>query len=512
MMRYRFSAVLLIAGVTVFHLWYIASGRIDLAPDEAHYWEWSRRLDWSYYSKGPMVAYLIAVSTRLGGSTEFFVRLPAVLLALGTVIIIYSLTRALLASERAAFLAIVIAAFIPLFSAGSVLMTIDAPLMFFWAVGILAFWEANQSRDVRRGGRGWWILLGLALGLGLLSKYTMALFVPCALLYLVFFSNPPAPLRWREIYVAVLIAGILFTPVLIWNAQHQWVSLRHVVGQAGLSGDAHLSARTFLQFLGSQAGVISPFLLPALAAAILQCQRLRVTAMREQSLFLVVFSAPVLLFFLSWSVYSKVEANWAAPGYLTAVIALAAWWDSILGEKRSTSKRRSLALFSVLLLPGAFLVLIAHFPAALNLVGIDLPPRLDPTRRLHGWKELGSAVGELLEGSEKRNLFLLSDTYQIASEMAFYVPGQPQTYNVNLGRRMNQYDLWAGIEQLRGRDGLFVTNGDFIAPPAIEKACMALRKLKTVTPIHRGRPAQVFSIFGCDGYRGVAEDGREVSY
>lgn len=508
-MRYRFSAVLLIAGVTLFRLWYIASGRIDLVPDEAHYWEWSRRLDWSYYSKGPMVAYLIAVSTRLGGSTEFFVRLPAVLLALGTQIIIYSLTRALFMSERAAFLAILITTFIPLFSAGSVLMTIDAPLMFFWAVAILAFWEANRSRAFRRDGKGWGILLGFALGLGLLSKYTMALFVPCGLLYLAFSSNPSAPLRSRGPYVAVMIAGILFTPVLVWNAQHQWVSLRHVVGLAGLSGDAQ---RNFFQFLGSQIGVVSPFLFLALTAAMFRCWRLRTTEMREQSLFLVMFSAPVLLFFLSWSVFSKVETNWAAPGYLAAVIALAAWWDNILGEKSSTPKRSVLTLYTLILLPGAFLCLVAHFPAALNLVGIELPPRLDPTRRLHGWKDLGSAVAAALEASENRDLFLLSDTYQIASEMAFYVPGQPKTYNVNLGRRMNQYDLWGGIEQLRDRDGLFVTNGDFNPSPAIEKACMALRKLKTVTPIHRGHPAQVFSIFECDGYRGVADDGRKVSY
>jgi len=508
-MRYRFSALLLIAGLTVFHLWYIASGRIDLVPDEAHYWEWSRRLDWSYYSKGPMVAYLIAVTTRLGGSTEFFVRLPAVLLALGIQIILYSLTRALFRSERAAFLALLIAACLPLFSAGSVLMTIDAPLMFFWAVAIVAFWKAIQARDDRGGGKSWWIFLGLALGLGLLSKYTMALFVPCALLYRALSSEKSVQLGWRGSPVAVLIAAVLFTPVLVWNAQHQWVSLRHVVGQAGLSGDAQSN---FFQFLGSQIGVVSPFLFLALTAAMFRCWRLRTTEMREQRLFLVMFSAPVLLFFLSWSVFSKVEANWAAPGYLAAVIALAAWWDNILGEKRSTPKRSALALYSLILLPGAFLVLVAHFPAALNLAGIDLPARLDPTRRLHGWKDLGSAIGVVLKGSENRDLFLLSDTYQIAGEMAFYVPGQPQTYNVNLGRRMNQYDLWGGIEQLRNRDGLFVTSGDFNAPPAIEKACKALRKLKTVTPIHRGRPAQVFSIFECVGYRGVAEDERKVPY
>jgi undecaprenyl-diphosphatase len=335
----------------------------------------------------------------------------------------------------------------------------------------------------------------------------MALFVPCALLYRALSPEKSLQLGWRGSSVAVLIAAVLFTPVLVWNAQHQWVSLRHVAGQAGLSGDAQSN---FLQFLGAQIGVVSPLLFLALTAALFRCWRLRTTGMREQSLFLVMFSAPVLLFFLSWSVFSKVEANWAAPGYLAAVIALAAWWDNGLGERRSTRKRS--ALYFLILLPGAFLVLVAHFPAALNLVGIDLPPRLDPTRRLHGWKELGSAVGAELEGGENRDRFLLSDTYQIASEMAFYVPGQPQTYNVNLGRRMNQYDLWGGLEQLRDRDGLFVIGGDFNPPPALANACKALRKLRTVTPIYRGRPAQVFSIFACDGYGGVAEDRREVAY
>ena len=98
--RYRYFTFLLLFGLSLFHLWYTHRGFLDLAPDEAHYWEWSRRLDWSYYSKGPMVAYLIAGSTRLCGNTEFCVRLPAVLLALGTATVVYLLARRLFTSVR----------------------------------------------------------------------------------------------------------------------------------------------------------------------------------------------------------------------------------------------------------------------------------------------------------------------------------------------------------------------------------------------------------------------------
>ena len=77
MSLHRGLALSWLLGLALLHLWMIASGHWPLIADEAHYWEWSRRLDWSYYSKGPMVAYLIALPTRLGANTEFWVRLPA---------------------------------------------------------------------------------------------------------------------------------------------------------------------------------------------------------------------------------------------------------------------------------------------------------------------------------------------------------------------------------------------------------------------------------------------------
>jgi undecaprenyl-diphosphatase len=492
--RYRLLAALLLAGATVFHLWYIASGIIDLAPDEAHYWEWSRRLDWSYYSKGPMVAYLVAASTRLGGNTEFFVRLPAVLLALGTGLLVYVLTRRLFDGDRAAFLAVLIVVLIPMYSAGAALMTIDAPLVFFWALGVLALWHASEAGR----GLGWWIVLGLALGLGLLSKYTMALFVPCALLYLQRRSGRMSLSNSKGPWVAGAIALLALAPVIVWNAQHQWVSVRHVLGQAGLAGEAaYAPAKSFFEFLGSQFGVVSPLLFAAMVFGVVRSFR---SGKSDRFLFLGLFAAPVLAFFLLWSIYSKVQANWAAPAYLTAAIALAGWLDTL------PDRRRAASILCALLFPAFLMVAVLHFPGGLDRVGIDLPPRLDITRRLQGWKELGSAVGELRQAAG-RELFLMSDSYQIASELAFYVPGQPQTFNVNLGRRMNQYDIWGGLDALKGRDGLFVAYGDVEAAGTFATICKSMRKVKVVRTFHRGHPAHDFSIFECRAFEGVVGGG-----
>jgi undecaprenyl-diphosphatase len=278
-----------------------------------------------------------------------------------------------------------------------------------------------------------------------------------------------------------------------------------VIGQAGLAGEvAYPSAKTFLEFLGSQFGVVSPLLFPALVFGVIRSCRPGVAGKDDRFLFLGLFSVPVLAFFLLWSIYSKVQANWAAPAYLTAAVALAGWCESVL------DRRRAALILSLLLFPAVFVVSVLHFPVVLDRLGVDLPPRLDITRRLHGWKELGSAVGALLQRPENHGVFLLSDTYQIAGELAFYVPGQPRVYNVNLGRRMNQYDIWGGLEKLEHRDALFITWGDVDAPRAA--ACGAMRKLQVVRPEYRGHPAQVFSIFRCDDYRGVVANQGGITY
>ena len=155
---------------------------------------------------------------------------------------------------------------------------------------------------------------------------------------------------------------------------------------------------------------------------------------------------------------------------------------------------------------------LAHFPGMPGYVGLNLPPRVDLTRRLDGWRELGTVVGKIVKAADRENLFLFSDHYQIASELAFYVPAQPRAYNIDAGRRMNQYDIWGGLDTLRGRDGLFVTYGDWDAPRPVQEACEALRKVQVVATSHLGQPGQSFSIFRCVRYKGLSGAPSRTTY
>jgi len=489
---YGAYASLLSLGRTLLHLWLI--GMWPLSADEAHYWEWSRRLDWSYYSKGPAVAYLIALGTRLGGNTEFGVRLPAVLLSTGLAALGYGLARRIFRSARAGLLAVAFLSAMPLYAAGAMLMTIDPPFVLAWALACLFLARvAERQTDLA------WYPVGLALGLGLLSKYTMLMLLPCVLLWLLRAPRLRAWLVRRGPYEAALIGLLCFSPVLVWNARHGWLSGRHVLGQATGGGERPLAAALLggFEFLGSQIGLVSPLIFLLLVAGVLWAWREGRRPGQEAVLLLACLSIPVFLFFQLWGFFWKVQGNWAAHAYFPAALAAAGWcesWSRRASKSRRDRRRLNRLVAASIILPAVVLPL-ALFPEIPARLGAPLPRALDLVgKRLRGWPELGQAVGRAAQGLP-RPPFLVSDRYQIASELAFYVPGRPRVYNANLGRRMNQYDLWGGWEALRGRDALFVTYGGGEPPPDVRAAFAHVEKLRVVPITHRGRQLTEFVIF-----------------
>lgn len=494
--------LLFLCGITAFHLWFISSGRFDLAPDEAHYWTWSKRLDWSYYSKGPIVAYLIALSTRMGGDTEFFIRLPAVLLSAGTAVLTFLLTVRLCRSRWAGLEAVLLLAAMPLAEAGSILMTIDAPLTFFWSLTLLLIHRAITS-----GGNGRWLLAGISLGLGLLSKYTMAIIVPQTFLYLALSGQHRFQLRQSGPYLALGAGLVLFTPVIYWNATHDLVSFRHLFEQLGGGHDTVMPLKSLGEFAASQVGVVTPVLFLVLMCGLWAVGRTGLIRRTDDTaLFLFCASAPLLIVCLITSLWTKVQGNWAAPAYVGAVAAVAKWrLDSPACSASTWQWTRSRTLFACALATGLLVSAIGHFPHALASVGLPLPEKLDLTKRLRGWAELGMRVGAVYEEmSQSKPTFLFSDRYQVASEMMFYVPAHPKTYNIQLGRRrMNQFDVWGGTEEVRGWDAVFVTDRPD-PPDAVLHSCNAVQPdLSTGSPtVASSHSRNPWSIFRCYGFRG----------
>lgn len=475
--------------VGLFRIFYIQNGPLDLSPDEAHYWEWSRRLDLSYYSKGPMIAYLIRIGTSLFGDTVFGIRIMAIVCSTLTSIVLYYFGKRIY-DEKAGLFSAILVQIIPLFAAYGVIFTIDSPLIFFWTLALFLFWEAiSQPRQSDLKTLVQWSLLGLTAGFGLLTKYSMAFFYFCALIFLSVSKEKRRILLTKGPYIACIISLIVFSPVVIWNADHDWVTLKHTAGQAHLAEGFQVSPVSFLEFIGSQLGVITPLLFVLMIVALVRARR------EKEGSFLFWFSVPVIGFFLLKSIHGKVQANWALPAYVTGIVAYAAY--SL--RRFLPDEKRGRIMLAIAVTLAIVVTTAAHYPAMLNL-----PVHLDPTARLAGWKALGAEVSTLYEEmSVNRPVFIFSDRYQVSSQLAFYVRGHPVTYCINSGRRMNQYDLWPSFQSLTHYDAIFVRTGDVAVPDRVGAAFQQVEKKVFTAYTRRHAKITDFSIFVCHGFKGL---------
>jgi len=469
--------------VTLFRYYFILNGGLQLTADEAHYWEWSRRLDYGYYSKGPVVAYLIRAGTFLFGNTELGVRFFAPILSLLGSVLLFKIGK-LLHDEDTGFYSAIIFQMVPLFSAFGIIMTIDAPLLFFWILSLLLFYRALSIGSISE-----WLLLGLAAGLGLLTKFTMGFFYISALLYLLFTKEDRRELVSVRPYAGALFSLIVLLPLLFWNMEHDFVMFKHNIGHTHIDDGFRLSGEDFFEFIGSQIGVLTPILFFMIIYALMR--------QAKKDRFSFWFAMPTLLFFLIKSIQGKVEANWAMPGYITGIIAFSAYYMKDFKYSKPVIK----VLVSLALLMGLALTAVSHYPRLLQL-----PPDLDPSAKLRGWKEAAEKVDGIRAKLDDKNWFILSDSYQLASELAFYLKGQPVTYCVNLGRRMNQYDLWPGFHGFKKKNAIFVRIGDSEMPEKLAGAFARFER-KSFTVYEGSRPLRNYTVFLCYGFKGMEKGG-----
>jgi len=471
---------------------------------EAHYWEWSRRPDLSYYSKGPLIAYLIGLTTSIGGASELGVRFLAPFFLFFSSLIIYRLSIKLYNDSRIGVLAGLLLQFIPLFAAYGIIMTIDSPFIFFWILSLYLFFKAVRENKII-----WWALLGVSTGLGMLAKYSMAFFYICCAIYLIMEKEKRGLLKDLKTYLPLIISLILFLPVLVWNIKNDFVTFRHTGGHLGIYEGLKLRPLSFLEFIGSQFGVITPLLFLTFMIVIFQLIVTFATNMEkkirtvtsppiEHTLFLLSFSLPVLLFFLLKSLQAKVQANWPLMAYPTMVILSVAWYVN----KWQSLKKWMRYLFVLSLAFLLFITPFLYFPGVLGL-----PARLDPSSRLRGWEELGKRISQITEEMKHKGpFFIVSDKYQVSSEIAFYTKGNPVTYCVNLGRRMNQYDLWPGFHDFVHYNAIFVTIGNSEMDLRFRDRFSLCLKENLKTEVRE------YSIFRCFDFKGMEKEKRFERY
>ncbi len=526
----------LLVGITALHV--LLALRFPLAPDETYYWEWSRQLDWGYYDQGPVIAWLIRASTELFGSTELGVRGGIVLTATLTLALVYWAGRRL-SGAWAGLLAMLCAAVTPMGTVGGFVATYDVPLVLFWTMAICCLVWATEGNEALHAGRinvcvarGWlpWVLLGIAGGLGVSSKYTMVLAVPCAVLYLYTQPDLRPWLRRPHPYVALAIAVALVMPNLVWQARHEWVSVLHVSGLTA-KADTHGPLRRLGDFIGSQIGLVTPLLFGGMSTALWSIGRPGRRLADKGTQIGFWFSVPVLLLFVLLSLKAKVQANWAVCGWVGAALAYAGWVfhggsvDARHSEKeprevagsgsQPARHRRRLRYAAVATGLAAIISLLAGWPEFRVAVGLRIPARLDQSRKMYGGRELATACVQEMRKMAREGVAPIvgAATYDNASRLAFYLPGQPRVYCFFLGTRDNQYRfLNAAAGLTKGRNALIVDHRPPDDPllPAFHTLFERVEPVREpvvvwVRPIY-DEPVVTYYLYRCYRYRGSDAD------
>jgi 4-amino-4-deoxy-L-arabinose transferase-like glycosyltransferase len=378
------AATAAILALTVLRVVALLLNRTDLFVDEAQYWDWSRALAPGYYSKPPLIAWVIALTTGLFGDAEWAVRLAAPLLHGVTALTLAALGRRLYGPAAGALAGLVYAT-LPAVSLSSALISTDVPLLTCWSVALLLYtrWlDGNRWRDA--------IGLGLALALGLNAKYAMGFFVMATLIHLGSDRALRPRLASPRLWLAILIGVAALAPNVLWNLANGNPTFAHT--QENIGWGRHFDPRHVLDFVASQFGVFGPVALTVLVLAGLG--RLR-TERRDADRLLLAFSLPILAVFVGEAIIARAYANWAATAYPAAAVLVGAlmaapaarWW-----------RRLSFA--------------IAGLAALVMLVAPTVAPQLTraglggPLSRLLGWSDYAAALSPILDKDGVRTVIV----------------------------------------------------------------------------------------------------------
>ena len=409
-------------GIRIAALW--ANGT-DLFFDEAQYWSWAQEPAFGYYSKPPLIAWLIGATTAVCGMAEPCVRLSSPILHTFTALAI-AVLGAQLYDKRTGALAGLVFATLPGVSLSSGIVSTDVPLLLFWALALVGFQGLLASREW-----GPALLLGVSFGLGLNAKYAMAWFLISIAVYL--FVTPQARRILRDVrFWAALALGLaMLVPNMVWNARHSFATVGHTADNANWQGGL-IHPLKALEFIGAQFGVFGPILF---AALLIITWRAYSRGVPESDRMLMAFTWPVLGIIVVQAFLSRAHANWAAVSYVAAALLVTATMI------RNLDWGWMMASF------GLHALLVIGIAVGAALAGrAALPLKAEPFARTLGWRALAEVTRKELEAARKAGkpyAAVITDDRALTAELLYYMQGEPTPVEAwrEGGRPHDHYEL-----------------------------------------------------------------------
>ena len=386
----------------------VAAAVTPLTFDEAYYWTWSKHLAGGYYDHPPMVAIVIRLGTMIAGDTEFGVRLISILLALPMSFAVYRSAEILFGGQRIAATATILLNVTLMAAVGTLIVTPDSPLLVASSFVLLCLVKVLET------GRGaWWLAVGAAVGAALVSKYTALFFGPAILIWLI---AVPGLRRWLWspwLYLGGLVALLIFAPVILWNADHQWVSFIKQIGRARIED---FRPGFIAELIPTQIGFATPLVWILGAMGLFALFRRDVGALASRVLVNAMFWV-IVLYFVWHSLHARVEANWFAPVYPAFAIAAAVaahlvrWnprWQRVADFCLRWAAPTGIVLFALLIVQADTGVLTGYRrDSTVRSVGV-------------GWRKLADEIEATRQRVAAR--CILAPDYGTTSWLIFYLP------------------------------------------------------------------------------------------
>ena len=486
---------------------------IDLMPEETYYWNYSRHPDIGYLDHPPMVAWLIRCGTALFGNTEFGVRIGAAFCAAVAAVFVVRLTRNLF-GEASAALALVMTQALPFFFLSGMLMTPDAPLTAAWAATLYFLERALIAGRTR----AWW-WAGLCLGLGMLSKYTIGLLGLAALAFMLMDRQSRPWLRRWEPYAAALLAFAIFSPVIVWNAEHHWISFAFQTSRRLAAAPRF----AFHKLIGASLVLMTPTIFIAAMIALMRARSSPAAAAaaaaaaasgdarRAATLLRTAVWVPLVVF-AAFSLRREVKLDWTGASWVGALPLIGAEIAGIRGAGTGGMRSwvRAACMPTVVLMSLVYGAGLYYLAYGIPGMGYSKQTELLPV----GWRQLGRRIDAVAQDYRRRTgvmpLIVGMDRYVMASELAFYGPDQTRsvadTSSAHLfGGQGLMYEQWFPAKLQRGRTLLLVAwDANSLEANSIKSLVEGLGPVERGTLTRGGRAIRDYYYRIARDYRGPA--------
>ncbi|NNE57484.1 MAG: phospholipid carrier-dependent glycosyltransferase [Hellea sp.] len=384
--NYHKYVLLLIGSLFLIRLGVLLVSPFNLHGDEAQYWAWSNDLDWGFFTKPPGIAAVIAAVTFVFGDAEWAVRMGSPLLHSITAYIIYRTTRFAFSSV-AGFWAAAVYLLMPALWLSSTIISTDVPLLLCWAIALNAWVHLRSKPSWARA-----FQLGMALGLGFLSKYAMLFFLPAIFLVLMFDRPTRRALLGPRGFLVLAIFAAWAAPNMIWNMNHDFATLTHTAANADYAGGLPFHPLQLLEFALGQLAVFGPVSFGLLVCAALWAWKKHPD---QLTLMLTIFAIMPLAIIAVQALTSRADLNWAVTAYIAAPILTAHFGVTHWPRMKNWMRYNLIFQTAICLIFGSLYLV----PDIVNAAG-----RANDVKRLRGWPATAAQLSSVYDrGHEGRN-------------------------------------------------------------------------------------------------------------